>query len=99
MSEQLLKKIIDELGSIYSNIPNETDLYNVENKLDTLIKLMESQNDISERIADKLEHIYQDMPNDNEISTYKMENHLEKISNKMDKTNSTLNDINYNVQN
>ncbi len=36
ISEKLFKEIVSELGSIYSNIPSETSLYNVEDKLEKI---------------------------------------------------------------
>lgn len=99
MSEKLLKQIADELSSIYSNIPSEANLYDVESKLDKLISLMENQNEISERISDQLENIDNNLPSGSNISTSLIETRLDKIWEKLDDMNSNLGYIESNTGN
>jgi hypothetical protein len=98
MSEKLLKEIVSELSSIYSNIPSETSLYDVEGKLDKLIELMEYQNEVSDRISSQLDHVYNDMPNGS-INLSNVENRLEKIWDKLDYMNDNLSHIESNTSN
>jgi archaellum component FlaC len=98
MSEKLLKEVISELGSIYSNIPNETSLYNVEDKLDKLIELIEYQNEVSNKISNQLDHIYNDMPSGS-INLSRVEDRLDKISDKLNSVNTNLGYIESNTAN
>jgi hypothetical protein len=84
MSEELLREIIYELGTIRSKIANETAPSIIEQKLDTVIDLMTKQNEISDRIADSLENISGNIPRESGISTDKIERYLERIWEKMD---------------
>lgn len=98
MSEKLLKEIVSELGSIYSNIPSETSLYNVEDKLDKLIELMEYQNEVSDRISNQLDHLYNDMPSGS-VNLTRVEDRLEKISDKLNSMDTLLGYIETNTAN
>ena len=97
MSENALNDINNTLNDIRNDIPSETSLYDVENKLDKLIELMENQNDLTEQLLNKMENIYQEIPSENNVSTYKIEDRLEKIWNKLDDMNSNLGDISSNT--
>lgn len=97
MTEKLLKEIASSLSSIETNIPNETSLWDVEQKLDRMIELLERQNEISDSITDRLDGIDNNIPR--EINTSLIENRLERIFDKLDEMNIALSDINYNTHN
>ena len=98
MSEKLLQEIVSELGSIYSNIPSETSLYNVEDKLDKLIELMKYQNEVSERVSNQLDQLYNDMPSGS-VNLSRVEDRLEKIWDRLDSMNDNLGYIQSNTAN
>lgn len=97
MSENALYDINNTLNDIRNDLPSETSLYDVEKKLDKLIELMDNQNDLTQRLLDKMENVYQEMPGDTDVSTYKIEDRLEKIWNKLDDMNDNLASINSNT--
>jgi len=99
MSEKLLNDVVNELSDINSKIPSETSLFDVENKLDRLIEIMENQSEISERLNDKLDRIYQDMPEGTSVNLSYMESLLDKICDKLDTANSNLGYIESNTGN
>ncbi|PKO99315.1 MAG: hypothetical protein CVU03_02280 [Bacteroidetes bacterium HGW-Bacteroidetes-2] len=73
MNENVLNEINNTLNDIKNDLPAETSLYDVEKKLDKLIELMENQNDLTEQLLNKMENVYQEMPGENNVSTYKIE--------------------------
>ncbi|MDX1830483.1 MAG: hypothetical protein R3342_13165 [Lutibacter sp.] len=99
MSEKILKEIVSELSSIYSNIPSEADLYDIEKKLDKLIDLVANQNEISERIANSLDNISDNIPQESGVSTSLIESRLESVWDKLDDIGDTLNAIQFNTGN
>lgn len=85
-----MRDLISEVQSVYSQIPDSTDLYNVEDKLDKLIELMNEQCEISKAIVDRLDSIHMDLPDDSRVSTSRMETLLDRLCDKIDESNSQL---------
>lgn len=71
----------------------EVDLYTLAEKLDRLIELLSSQNEIASLTTASLDKISNKIPRESGISTYHIENKLEDIWDKLDDIGEMLNSI------
>ena len=97
-----LKELLEK---ILKNIPNDTDVSNMESTLYDVERALEKQNDLLERIADTLDRIEDNLPNENSIDTDRIETLLDRSNDKTDllidkmvDINSTLSEIRYNTK-
>lgn len=98
-----LKELLEK---ILKNIPNETDMSNMESTLYDVERALEKQNDLLERIADILDRIEDNLPTENSVDTDRIETLLDRANDKADRlidkmedVNSTLTEIRYNTEN
>ena len=76
--ENTLNEINNTLNDIKNDLTSEVYLNNFDEKLDKLIELMDNQNDLTQQLLNKMENIYQEIPGESNINTYKIEDKLEK---------------------
>lgn len=98
-----LKELLEK---ILKNLPNDTDVSNMESTLYDVERALEKQSDLLERIADTLDRIEDNLPNENSVDTDHVETLLDRANDKtdrliakMDDINSTLTEIRYNTEN
>lgn len=99
MSNEKLDEIKNVLQSINASIPDETSVYDIENKLDKIVELLERQIELSENIDNNSGSIERNLPETTYVNTSTMENRLEQIWNKLDELNDNLSQISYNTGN
>lgn len=93
MEKEQFEKLEKNLNEIYRNIPSEVSLFSVENSLDELNKNIEKQNNILERIEDLLYNIENNLPSSNNVNIDHVETLLDRICDKINTTNSRIDDI------